>query len=223
MVALHPIRRELPYPIVATRVVAILRSTASTHLVSVATALRDAGIRCIEVTLTTPGALESIAEIRDVLGDSADIGAGSVLTVAELEAAIHMGASYTLSPCLDLRIVERAQELGTPHIPGAATPTEVFAAWEAGVPAVKIFPAAQLGGPGFLRALRDPMPALKLIPTGGVQHAHAADYLEAGAVALGVGSPLVQDALVRGPDDGLRARVHEFLVAVRPWQQGTDD
>jgi 2-dehydro-3-deoxyphosphogluconate aldolase/(4S)-4-hydroxy-2-oxoglutarate aldolase len=223
MATLHPVRRELPYPIVATRVVAILRSTASTHLVSVATALRDAGIRCIEVTLTTPGALESIARIRDVLGDSVEVGAGSVLTVAELEAAIHVGASYTLSPCLNLRIVERAQELSIPHIPGAATPTEVFAAWEAGVPAVKVFPAAQLGGPGFVRALRDPMPAVQLIPTGGVQHDHAADYLQAGAVALGVGSPLVQDALVRGPDDGLRGRAHKLLAAVRAWQQATDD
>jgi len=216
-------RQVLPRAIPATRIIAVLRAPVSTHLAEVAVALCEAGVTCIEVTLTTPDALASIQELRATLGDSAEIGAGSVLTLADLEAATDMGATYTLSPSLNLELLTRAHELGTPHIPGAATPTEVVTAWCAGAPAVKIFPAAQLGGPAYLRALRDPLPDVRLIPTGGVTDAQIGDYLDAGAVAVGVGSPLTRNALVDGPDEGFHARLALFLNGLRGRERATDE
>lgn len=213
-------RQALPGAIARTRLIAVLRAPVSTHLATVAVALSKAGITCIEVTLTTPRALRIIAELRGTLGDSAEIGAGTVLTVDDLEGAYAAGASYTLSPSLDLEVLDRAQELGRPHIPGAATPTEVATAWGRGAAAVKVFPASQLGGPSYLRALRDPLPQVRLIPTGGVNEAEVADYLRAGAVAVGVGTPLMQGALVDGPDKGFQDRVERFVNAVRREGQG---
>ncbi len=208
-------RQALPSAIARTRLIAVLRATASTHLVSVAAALREGGITCIEVTLTTPRALSVIEELRSTLGDSAELGAGTVMTVADLEGACAAGATYTLSPCVDREVLDRAHELGTPHIPGAATPTEVATAWKGGAAAVKVFPASQLGGPPFVRALRDPFPEITLIPTGGVAEAQVADYLRAGAVAVGIGTPLMGDALTDGPDQEFRNRVERFVGAVR--------
>ena len=180
-----------------------------------AVALSEGGITCVEVTLTTPRALSVIEELRSTLGDSAEIGAGTVMTVADLEDACAAGATYTLSPCVDREVLDRAQELGTPHIPGAATPTEVATAWKAGAAAVKVFPASQLGGPPFLRALRDPFPEIILIPTGGVDEAQVADYLRAGAAAVGIGNPLTRDVFTDGPNKEFRDRVERFVGAVR--------
>ena len=208
-------RQALPSAIARTRLIAVLRATASTHLVSVAVALSEGGITCIEVTLTTPRALSVIEELRNTLGDSAEIGAGTVMTVADLEGACAAGATYTLSPCVDREVLDRAQELGTPHIPGAATPTEVATAWKGGAAAVKVFPASQLGGPPFVRALRDPFPEIILIPTGGVDEVQIAEYLRAGAVAVGIGTPLMGDVLTDGPDQDFRDRVERFVGAVR--------
>lgn len=216
-------RQVLPRAITATRIIAVLRAPVSTHLAEVAVALRDAGVTCIEVTLTTPDALAAIQKLRTTLGDSAEIGAGSVLTVADLEAAIDVGATYTLAPCLDLEVLARAQELRTPHVPGAATPTEIATAWNAGAPAVKVFPAAQLGGPAYLRAVRDPLPEVRLIPTGGVTHAHITDYLDAGAVAVGIGSPLTGRALIDGPDETFHARIITFMDRLRSRKDTTDE
>jgi 2-dehydro-3-deoxyphosphogluconate aldolase/(4S)-4-hydroxy-2-oxoglutarate aldolase len=208
-------RQALPSAIARTRIIAVLRATASTHLASVAVALSEGGITCIEVTLTTPRALSVIEELRSTLGDSAEIGAGTVMTVADLDGAWAAGASYTLSPCVDREVLDRAQELGTPHIPGAATPTEVATAWKGGAAAVKVFPASQLGGPPFIRALRDPFPQIALIPTGGVSEAQVADYLRAGALAVGVGTPLMGDVLIGGPNQEFRDRIERLVGAVR--------
>ena len=208
-------RQALPGAIARTRIIAVLRATASTHLAAVAGALSEGGITCVEVTLTTPRALSVIEELRRTLGDSAEIGAGTVMSVADLDSAWAAGATYTLSPCLDREVLDRAQELGTPHIPGAATPTEVSMAWTAGAAAVKVFPASQLGGPGFIRALRDPFPEIALIPTGGVSEEQVADYLRAGVLAVGIGTPLMRDVLVDGPNQDFRDRVERFVGAVR--------
>lgn len=208
-------RQVLPSAITDTRIIAVLRAPVSTHLAPVAVALNQAGITCIEVTLTTPRALSLIEELRGILGDSAQIGAGTVLTVADIEGARSAGASYTLSPCLDRDVLDRAHALGMPHIPGAATPTEVATAWRCGAAAVKVFPASQLGGPAYLRALRDPLPDVKLIPTGGVREEHVSEYLVSGAIAIGIGTPLTQRALVDGPDRDFRDRIERFVTAAR--------
>ncbi len=215
MVSTDNPRQVLPDAIADTRIIAVLRAPVSTHLASVAVALNQAGVTCIEVTLTTPRALFLIEELRSSLGDSAEIGAGTVMTIADIDGARTAGASYTLSPCLDLQLLERAHTLGMPHIPGAATPTEVTTAWSCGAAAVKIFPASQLGGPAYLRALRDPLPDVRLIPTGGVTEEDVAEYLRVGAVAVGIGTPLTQRALVDGPDPEFQDRVERFVTAAR--------
>jgi 2-dehydro-3-deoxyphosphogluconate aldolase / (4S)-4-hydroxy-2-oxoglutarate aldolase len=208
-------RQSLPGAIARTRLIAVLRAPVTTHLTAVAVALHEAGVTCIEVTLTTPNALTLVAELRGILGDSAEIGAGTVLTVGDLEGACAAGASYTLAPSLDLAVLDRAHDLGCPHIPGAATPTEVATAWAHGAAAVKVFPAAQLGGPSYLRALRDPLPQVHLIPTGGVNEVEMVHYLQSGAVAVGVGGPLTQRALIDGPDEEFHDRAKRFVELAR--------
>lgn len=112
-------------------------------------------------------------------------------------------------------MLARAHQLGTVHVPGVATPTEALAAWRAGAAAVKVFPASQLGGPSYVRALLGPLPDLRLIPTGGIGPDDARSYLDAGAVAVGVGGPLIGDALLHGPDDAFRHRVRHFVTGLR--------
>jgi 2-dehydro-3-deoxyphosphogluconate aldolase/(4S)-4-hydroxy-2-oxoglutarate aldolase len=213
-------RLQLPGGVLNSRIIAVLRADASTHLVDVAVALEQEGITCIEVTLTTPGALEAIKALRSVLVEGSDLGAGSILSVDDLEAAHAAGATYTLAPSLDLEVISRAQELGIPHVPGAATPTEVLTAWRAGAAAVKVFPASQLGGPGYIKALRGPLPGVRLIPTGGVKAEEIEDYLQAGSIAVGVGSPLTGNALVNGADDAFRKRVRQFTTRFRASNAG---
>jgi len=208
-------RLPLPPGVARDRIIAVLRAPDSTHLVDVALTLQEEGIGCIEVTLTTGGALESIQALRSRLDASSELGAGSVLSVSDLEAAHSAGATYTLAPSLDLDVLSRAHRLGIPHVPGAATPTEVLTAWRAGAAAVKVFPASQLGGPGYVKALRGPLPQVKLIPTGGVGAQEVDDYLQAGSVAVGIGGPLIGDSLVNGPNDALRKRVRQFTKGMR--------
>ena len=209
-------RLALPDLISRDRIIAVLRGPDSTHLTDVALVLADEGIGCIEVTLTTAGAIDSLHALRSRLDDATcAVGAGSVLTVADLESARAAGATYTLAPTLDLAVLARAHELGLVHVPGVATPTEALAAWRAGAAAVKVFPARQLGGPGYVKALLGPLPDLRLIPTGGIGPDDATSYLEAGAVAVGVGGPLIGHALVDGPDAAFRDRVRHFVRGVR--------
>lgn len=209
-------RLPLPPRVLSDRIIAVLRAPDSTHLVDVALVLEREGIGCIEVTLTTAGALASVEALRSRLdSDASALGVGSVLSINDLEAAHSAGATYTLAPSLDLDVLSRGHQLGIPHIPGAATPTEVLTAWQAGAAAVKVFPAAQLGGPSFIKALRGPLPHVKLIPTGGVGAGEIGPYLRAGAVAVGVGGPLIGEALIDGPDDTFRDRVRDFVRGIR--------
>jgi 2-dehydro-3-deoxyphosphogluconate aldolase/(4S)-4-hydroxy-2-oxoglutarate aldolase len=209
-------RPLLPALVARDRIIAVLRAPDSTYLIDVALALAEEGIGCIEVTLTTAGAIESIHTLRSRLdGDTCAVGAGSVLTVGDLEAAHSAGATYTLAPTLDLDVLSRAHQLGIAHVPGVATPTEALTAWRAGAAAVKVFPASQLGGPSYVKALLGPLPDIKLIPTGGVGPDDATSYLNAGAVAVGVGGSLTGDALINGPDDAFRNRVRHFVTGIR--------
>lgn len=208
-------RLPLPPAVANERLIAVLRAPDSTHLVDVALVLQEEGVTCIEVTLTTAGALEALRTLRSTLKDTSELGAGSVLTVPDLEDAYSCGATYTLAPSFDPDVQLRAHELKIPHIPGAATPTEALTAWQAGAAAVKIFPAAQLGGPAYIKALRGPLPDVAFVPTGGVRAEDVEPYLRVGAVAVGVGGPLIGDALLNGPDDAFRDRVRQFVRDVR--------
>ncbi|WP_412543114.1 bifunctional 4-hydroxy-2-oxoglutarate aldolase/2-dehydro-3-deoxy-phosphogluconate aldolase [Longispora sp. K20-0274] len=192
-----------------TRLVAILRATTPDHLTDAAEILVSEGLDCVELPLTTPGALTALADIRDRLGDAVALGAGTVLTSTQAADAVAAGATYLISPAVGADVIGWAVEHGVDVLPGALTPTEIHAAHGLGARAVKLFPAGAVG-PGYLTALRGPWPDLRIVATGGVDRDNARAWLAAGALALGVGSPLAGDALETGNLAGLRARARAW-------------
>jgi len=192
--------------------IAILRGGTGDHVEDVIRTLVDSGVSAIEVTTNTPRWREGIAWAAERYGSAASIGVGTVLDTRQLDEAAAAGATFAVSPHTDQAIGERAHERGLGWYPGAATPTEIVRAWQLGARAVKVFPAAPLGGPAFLKQVLAPLDFVDVIPTGGIGVDDAAEYLAAGAVAVGLGSPLVGDALTSGDLDALRGRA-ERLVA----------
>jgi 2-dehydro-3-deoxyphosphogluconate aldolase/(4S)-4-hydroxy-2-oxoglutarate aldolase len=173
--------------------------------------LIGAGIRSVELTLTTPGTIERLPKLLAQFGDAADIGIGTVTGVAQLTAAVDAGAHYLVTPITDPDLVEVANRAGVPIVPGGLTPTELFAAWRAGAAAVKIFPASQVG-PGYLTDLRGPFPDIAAVPSGGVDLEGAAAWLHAGAAAVSVGGPLLGDAVRGGDIRALHDRTTAFVA-----------
>ena len=202
------------------RVVAILRGTSGQHLRATAQTLVQTGVRCLEVTMNTPGAMETVRALRaDLAPEEVCLGVGTVRTVDQVDQAGAAGASFVVSPGTNASVGRRAAELGLRWYPGAATATEVETAWALGATAVKIFPAGNLGGPAFLRALRGPLDDVPLIPTGGVGVADVEPYLSAGALALGMGSPLIGTALEDGDLVSLAIRARQVVASVTTWAE----
>ncbi|CAM5548962.1 bifunctional 4-hydroxy-2-oxoglutarate aldolase/2-dehydro-3-deoxy-phosphogluconate aldolase [Kitasatospora aureofaciens] len=197
---------ELPY-----RTLAIVRGSNRDAALRTVLVLAEEGITAAEVSLTTPDALWVIEQARRELGPHATLGAGTVLTGEDAARAADAGASFLVTPGFSEDLRRRTSEL--PWLIGALTPSEVISANENGALAVKLFPAS-LGGPGYLRALRDPFPGVPFIPVGGVDAALALTYLAAGAVAVGVGSPLIGDAASGGDLNALRARAAGWRTAL---------
>lgn len=170
------------------------RSAAQGH--AVVEAMIAGGVTVVEVTMTVPGAIHLLKELKKEYGAKLLLGSGTVTTAAQAEATIEAGAEFVVSPSLHLDVVSATKSNGKVSIPGALTPTEAITAWEAGADYVKIFPCSAVGGAGYLKALLAPFPHLKLIPTGGVTLQTAESFLSAGARALGIGSDLVNLAAV---------------------------
>ncbi|MFD4022186.1 bifunctional 4-hydroxy-2-oxoglutarate aldolase/2-dehydro-3-deoxy-phosphogluconate aldolase [Streptomyces sp. NPDC058576] len=197
------------------RLVAIVRGTdPRTTLASVITLVGE-GVTLVEVSLTSKDALSVLAEARAVLGPHAPLGAGTVLTAGDARAAHRAGADFVVTPAV-CEGISAARDLGLPVLAGAMTPSEVVEVLRLGADAVKLFPAASAGGAVHLRALRGPFPQVPFVPVGGVDAAVARSCLDAGAVAVGVGSPLLGDAADGGDMDALRLRARAFLRAVAP-------
>ena len=173
-----------------TGLIAIVRLDSPAALVQAAKAIAAGGVSVIEFTLTTPGALRTIEEAAKELGGEALIGAGTVLDAESARAAILAGAEFIVAPTLNLDVINMCHRYDKVVIPGAYTPTEILSAWEHGADFVKVFPA-EIGGPAYLKAVRAPLPYVKLIPVGGVSVETAGAFIRAGAAALGVGSNLV--------------------------------
>ncbi len=171
------------------KIVAILRGCTADRVPAIAAALAEAGIRLIEITLNSPGALESIRELATSMGSQLLVGAGTVLTAAEAEAAIDAGARFILSPSLDPDTIRATRQRGAISIPGAFTATEILTAYTSGADIVKVFPASV--GVHYFRDLRGPLPQVPLMPTGGLNLDNIRDFQSAGAVAFGIGSALV--------------------------------
>jgi 2-dehydro-3-deoxyphosphogluconate aldolase/(4S)-4-hydroxy-2-oxoglutarate aldolase len=174
-------------------VYAVLRAADADRFLEVAEVLLEAGVSSIELTLTTPGALSSLAALRAALPPAAFLGVGSVRTPEQLRAAHGAGAAYAVTPHLRLDLIETALDLGLPIIPGALTASEVVTAWEAGASAVKIFPVSAMGGPSYIKALLAPLPEVPLMPSGGVSIEDIPAYRAAGAAAVGISTPLLGD------------------------------
>ena len=196
----------------AVPVLAILRAGDAGRFLEVGRVLYEGGVRAIEVTLTSAGALEAFGRLREELPEDALLGVGTVRSAADAERAVDVGATYLVAPDLRPELLAFAVGRGLPVVPGALTPTEVAAAWAAGATAVKVFPVSAVGGPAYLKAIRAPLPEVPLVPTGGVGIDDVGAYLAAGAVAVGIGSPLLGDA--GDPDGDLAALADRARRAV---------
>lgn len=203
MLGSTPALDSLRAALTACPAVAILRARNADRFPVVIDTLTDAGIRAVEITFTTEGAVGAIEEFARRKSDDVAVGAGTVLTADDARRAVDAGATYLISPAVCLDVISEGTRLGVPVLPGALTPTEILTAHRAGAAMVKVFPANQVGGPAYLKAIRGPLPGIELVPTGGVAIESVVGYLEAGAVAVGVGSPLQGDAA--DPDGDLAA------------------
>ena len=182
-----------------TGVIAIMRAQSSEQLIAAADAIKAGGVRVIEVTMTTPGALDIIAQASGKYGDEVLFGAGSVLDAETARTAILAGAGFVVAPTLNLDVIALCNRYSIPVVPGCYTPTEMLIAWEAGADMVKLFPAS-VGGPALIKAILAPLPQLNIVPVGGVNLDTAADFIRNGAAALGVGSSLVNQSLLNAGD-----------------------
>jgi 2-dehydro-3-deoxyphosphogluconate aldolase/(4S)-4-hydroxy-2-oxoglutarate aldolase len=200
----------------STGLLPVVRAKSTEQGIALSKALHAGGIECLEVTMTVPGAVEVIAALSQELGDSALVGAGTVLSEADGERCLKAGARFLVSPGYVPGLVALAHSRGTAAMIGALTPSEVINCWKEGSDFVKIFPCSALGGAGYLRALKAPLPQVKLLPTGGVTLETMAEYLAAGAAALGVGAALADVGLLeREGADAVTVLARQYVDAYR--------
>ena len=178
-----------------TGVVAIMRANSPDQLLSAADAIKEGGVNAIEVTMTTPGALDVIKQATSRYGSEVLFGIGSVLDPESARAAILAGAQFVVCPTLDVRIIALCRRYAVPVMPGAYTPTEILTAWEAGADIVKVFPAS-VGGPEYIKAVKAPLPQVRLMPVGGVDLNTTAEFIRAGCDLVAVGGALVDQKLL---------------------------
>jgi 2-dehydro-3-deoxyphosphogluconate aldolase/(4S)-4-hydroxy-2-oxoglutarate aldolase len=198
-----------------TGVIAIMRAQSSEHLISAAEAIKQGGVNVIEITMTTPGALKVVEQAVVKFGDQVMFGVGSVLDAETARAAILAGSQFVVSPTLNLDLITLCNRYGVPAIPGCFTPTEILTAHQAGASWIKLFPAS-IGGPSLVKAILAPLPQVKLVPVGGVNLNTTADFIRSGAVAVGVGSNLIDQKLIdSGNWNELNRRAAEFIAEVR--------
>lgn len=210
-----PVSRETVVgALVGTGVVAVVRVDNPRNLVDLSRALAEGGVRHVEITMTTPSALEVIAEASVEVGSDAYVGAGTVLDAETARRAIAAGARFIVGPVLDLDVIATAKEQRVAVIPGCLTPTEIVTAWSHGADIVKVFPG-RVATPGYFADLRGPFPQMRLMPTGNVDLSTAPEYIRAGAVAIGVGKALVDmAALNMGDWETITNRAREFVRVV---------
>ena len=189
--------------------VPVVRASSAGQAFTAVEAIRAGGIPILEITLTVPGAILIINELAKRLGDDALIGAGTVLDAETAQQCIDAGAKFIVSPALDIPTIELCRRLAVPIFAGALTPTEIVTAWKAGANAVKVFPANAVGGATYLKSVKAPLPQIELLPTGGVNLNTAADFIKAGAFALGVGADLVS-----GEPEAITEKARQYVAAV---------
>jgi 2-dehydro-3-deoxyphosphogluconate aldolase/(4S)-4-hydroxy-2-oxoglutarate aldolase len=199
--------------------VPVLRAESEEQALALASAIAAGGVTVLEVTMTVPGAIRVMRRLAEERPDIL-IGAGTVLDPETARMCILEGAQFVVSPALNVKTIEMCHRYGVAVLPGALTPTEIVTAWEAGADVVKIFPASVLGGAKYLKSVKAPLPQVEMIPTGGVSQATAAEFLEAGAFALGVGADLVNlKAIAEGHPETITKSAREYLAIVRKFRE----
>jgi 2-dehydro-3-deoxyphosphogluconate aldolase/(4S)-4-hydroxy-2-oxoglutarate aldolase len=196
----------------------VLRAESVDKAMALVSAIATGGVKVLEVTMTVPGAIQVIRRLVEELPDIL-IGAGTVLDPETARGCILAGAKFVVSPGLNVKTIDMCHRYSIAVLPGALTPTEILAAWEAGADVVKVFPAGAVGGASYLASLRGPLPHIKMIPTGGVSLANAREFLEAGAYALGVGSDLVDlKAMAAGKTEVVTETARKYLAIVHEFR-----
>jgi 2-dehydro-3-deoxyphosphogluconate aldolase/(4S)-4-hydroxy-2-oxoglutarate aldolase len=216
-----PPRHEVTRRIEDIGIVPVIRTSSADVAFRAVEAIVAGGIPICEITMTVPDAPTVIRELAGRFGDRALVGAGTVLDAAAASLCLEAGAAFLVGPGLDLDVVAAAREQDVAVMPGALTPTEIITAWRAGADMVKIFPAETAGGPAYLRALRGPLPDVKMLATGGINAANLPQYLAAGASAVGVGGELVDPAAIaRGEASVITERARALVAAVKAARAG---
>ena len=209
-------RQDVLRRIAEVGIIPVVRASSTEEAMQVIEAIRAGGVPVLEITMTVPRAVRVIEQVADRYGDEVVVGAGTVLDAETARACILAGATFVVSPSLNLATIEMCQRYSIVVTPGALTPTEVVTAWQAGADAVKIFPCSALGGAKYLKSLKAPLPQVEMIPTGGVSLATAAEFIEAGAFALGVGADLVDTKAIRaGQPEKVTEAARAYVAAVR--------
>lgn len=214
-------KSEVQKRILEIGIVPVVRASSAKQAILAAEAVAAGGIPIVEITMTVPGAIDVIAQLARSVGHQVLIGAGTVLDAATASRCFDAGAEFLVSPGFDLETVQLAQRSGKLVMPGALTPTEIITAYKAGADFVKIFPCGNVGGPAYIKALKAALPQIPMIPTGGVNAATAADFLRAGAAALGIGGELVSRAeLEAGNATAIAAASCRFVDIVKEARRG---
>ena len=209
-------KREILNRMIEEGLIPVIRVASAQEAVDVADAIKEGGVSFIEITMSVPGAIDVIKELAQKFKDEIIMGAGTVLDPETGRAALLAGVQFIVSPTLNLDLIHLAHRYSAVVIPGAATPTEILTAWNEGADMVKVFPAAQLGGPEYLKAIRGPLPQILLVPTGGVNLQNAGAFIKAGAAALGVGGELVDKKAVKEKKFNIiTENTRAFLKAVK--------
>ena len=201
--------------IAAIGIIPVVRAPSGDLALRLVEAIHAAGVDVVELTMTVPEAVPLIARLAKRFGDALAVGAGTVLDAETARACIGAGAAFVMSPITDAATIECCRSAGVLVMPGALTPTEIVRASQAGAEAVKVFPCGAMGGAQYIRALRAPLPQLRLVPTGGVSLANVADFIRSGATAVGVGSELVDVAAIReGRDKDVTESARRYAEAI---------
>ena len=215
-------RAEIAKRVETTGIIPIVRAPSAEVASSAARAVLDAGIDVLEITMTVPNAIDLLRKLRREIGRDVLLGAGTVLDATMARDCIDAGVQFIVAPGFDQETIRACHVLDKPCMPGALTPTEVIAAWKAGADMVKIFPCSAVGGASYLRALKAPLPQVKMLPTGGVDLTTAADFIRAGAAALGVGASVVNlELLSREGPRAVTERCQRLVEVVREARLGT--
>ena len=216
------LKQEILARIRKTGIIPVLRAASTKEALAIVEAISAGGIDVIEVTMTVPGAIDVIRQLRRTRTDLL-IGAGTVLDPENARICILEGAQFIVTPATNIATIEICKKHSIAIFPGALTPTEILTAWQAGGDAIKVFPASAMGGASYLRSLKAPLPQIELIPTGGISRTTAADFLRAGAFALGVGAELCDNsAIAEGKSERITQASREYLQIIAAHRQSSE-